>query len=354
VKTFQEIFANEPLGSGSAPGRVNLMGDHTDYNDGLVLPTAIPQRTIVEVGRGEERSRAFSHTLGRQVSFGMDRELEDFGRYIGGCLRALEDSGFDIPTVNITVASDVPVGKGLSSSAALEVATLRAINAAFTLRLTDIAIANLAWTAETKYAGVNCGIMDQMACAIATHESMLFIDTRTRVYRAVALPKDCEILVIDSGVERSLAASGYNARRAECEAAAAALGVASLRDIVDPAAAESLKAPLDKRVKHVVTENARVLAALEANAETFGALMNESHASLRDDYEVSHPAVDALVADLQDRGSVFGARMTGAGFGGACVALSQPGEADAIWSGLAAAHPRARLISVIRPQPLWR
>jgi galactokinase len=352
VKTFQEIFGAPPVAVGSAPGRVNLMGDHTDYNDGFVLPTAIPQRTTVEVGRGKGQSRAYSHTLDRRLSFDTENALEDFGRYLGGCLRALADHGITLPPVNMTVASDVPVGKGLSSSAALEVATLRALNEAFALRLSDIAIANLAWIAETRYAGVNCGIMDQMACAIASSDRMLFLDTRSGAYRAVALPKDCEILVIDSGVGRSLATSGYNARRAECEAAAAVLGVTSLRDVESADLTADVTAELDptlaKRVKHVVTENARVLAAVDANAREFGALMNESHASLRDDYEVSHPAVDALVADLQKNGSVFGGRMTGAGFGGACVALSYPGETEAIFAWIEHTHPNARLISVIR------
>lgn len=299
---FAEIYSAPAIATASAPGRVNLMGDHTDYNEGLVLPIAIPQRTTVQVGWGEGCHRAYSATLNRHLTIEGDEALADFGRYIGGCFRVLEERGVAIPPLNLLVESQVPVGAGLSSSAALEVATLRAVCAVLSFPASDIEIANLAWRAETAYAGVNCGIMDQMACVVAETDRMLFLDTRDRSYRQVPLPPGCEIVVIDSGVERSLAASGYNARRAECEAAARALGAASLRDVAE-AQILRLPAPLQKRARHVLTENQRVRAALDAEPAPFGSLMNESHASLRDDYGVSHPKVDAIVAMLQTQSS---------------------------------------------------
>jgi galactokinase len=324
------------------------MGDHTDYNDGFVLPTAIAQRTVVELARGGGETEAFSVTLGKRIAFdARGGEMPGFSRYIGGCLRVLAEHGFALPVLKFTVTSDVPVGMGLSSSAALEVATLRAINTAFHLNLSDRDIAQFAWEAETKHAGVNCGIMDQMACTFAQPGRMLFLDTRNRAIRHIALPRHSEVLVVDSGVSRSLAASGYNSRRAECETAARFLGVTSLREVSDIDAAEKLSPPLDRRVRHVVTENARVLAACNADAEAFGRLMNESHASLRDDYAVSHPVVDALVAALQRSDLVFGARMTGAGFGGGLVALAQPGAALALVPVLASVQANAHIASVI-------
>jgi galactokinase len=217
------------------------------------------------------------------------------------------------------------MGVGLSSSAALEVAMLRGLRQLLGLPFDDVRIAQLAQAAEVKHAGVACGIMDQMASSLADTAHALFLDTRTLERRLVPLPSDSAILVLDSGIARSLAKSGYNDRRAECEAAARLLGVSALRDAVDVQAIAALPDPLRRRARHVVSENARVLLALAcADAEAFGALMNASHASLRDDYEVSVPELDLLVALLQANPAVYGARLTGAGFGGACVALCRP------------------------------
>lgn len=233
-------------------------------------------------------------------------------------------------------ASDVPVGAGLSSSAALEVATIRAIDALLGLGLAPDEVASLAHNAEVEHAGVACGVMDQIACSIGEPGLMLFLDTMTMERRLVPLPKGTEVLVVNSGVPRALAGTQYNQRRAECETAAAMLGVPSLRRVGDPSAVEQLPSPLKERARHVVTENARVLAAIDADAEEFGALMTASHASLRGDYAVSVPAIDELVAALQRRPGVFGARLTGAGFGGCCVALVAAGDAIAIGRDIAA------------------
>ncbi|MBA2352590.1 MAG: galactokinase [Burkholderiales bacterium] len=329
-KTFEQLFGFAPEVSASAPGRVNLLGEHTDYNDGYVLPIAIPQRTTVQLARSRDaRSQLYSSNLDESARF--DGAPAGYARYVIGCVRALEQTGVSIPPFVLRVASDVPIGAGLSSSAALEVAVLRAMREWLGLELEDVAIAQLAQRAEIEFAHVRCGIMDQMAASLADTSHMLFLDTRTLTRRLLALPPDAELVVIDSGIPRSLAASAYNQRRAECEQAAQRLGVPALRDVDELSRVDTLPAPLDRRARHVVSENQRVLDAVgNVTAQRFGELMNASHTSLRDDYEVSVPALDALVALLQDHPNVFGARLTGAGFGGACVALVEAGYGDRI------------------------
>jgi len=328
--SFEDIFGCPPAVIASAPGRVNMLGEHTDYNDGFVLPAAIPQVTTVAL-RPNQGGEFVVHAadLASEARFGRDTLPGDhFASYVYGCIRGVIGLGIDVPHLDVHVHSTVPMGVGLSSSAALEVATLRALRELLGLDLDDVHIAQLAQRAEIEFAHVNCGIMDQMASSLADAAHMLFLDTRSLERRLLPLPLGSEILVVDSGLSRSLAASAYNERRAECEAAARALGVAALRDVEDPALVETLDEPQRRRARHVVSENARVLRAAEGvDAATFGALMNQSHASLRDDYEVSVPALDHLVGLLQAHDHVFGARLTGAGFGGACVALCRAGDA---------------------------
>ncbi len=341
---FRQIFGADPDSLASAPGRVNLLGEHTDYNDGFVLPTAIPQSTTVHLGFSPNAHHHFySQELNEQVSISdNDPTPKGFASYIFGCIRLLEQEGHTIPPVNLHVTSSVPIGSGLSSSAALEVATLRGLRALLTLRIDDVRIAQLAQQAEIQYAGVQCGIMDQMASSLADTEHMLFLDTRTLERRVMPFPSGAELLVIDSGVPRTLAGSGYNQRRAECEEAARQLGVKALRDITAPQAVEALPEPLRRRARHVITEDNRVLEVLQGvSAPRFGELMNASHISLRDDYEVSVPALDTLVAMLQETPGVFGARLTGAGFGGACVALVASGQAKAIAQNVLERYRRA-------------
>ncbi len=330
---FEAVFGRPPQAGADAPGRVNLLGEHTDYNDGYVLPTAIPQRTRVDVARGAGPGvRLHAAEFGTTASFGLAAPPpEHHARYVYGCLHELAARGVALPPLEIHVRSSVPIGVGLSSSAALEVATLRALRALLGIALDDVEIARLAQRAEIGYAGVQCGIMDQMAASLADTAHMLFLDTRSLERRLLPLPAGGAMLVLDSGQPRRLADSGYNTRREECREAARRLGVASLRDVDDPAALASLPEPLRARARHVLTENARVLEAVGgADAARFGVLMDASHASLRDDYAVSVPALDALVALLQSHPDVFGARLTGAGFGGACVALCVPGREDAV------------------------
>lgn len=327
---FQQKFGKPPEAEASAPGRVNLLGEHTDYNDGFVLPTAIPQRTTVQLGFSTDGQHHFySEDLDRLVSIKMsERTPSGFASYIFGCVYLMQKQYYTIPPLCLYVKSKVPIGVGLSSSAALEVATLRGLRQLLNLPINDVEIAQLGQQAEIQYAGLNCGIMDQMASSLADTDSMLFLDTRTLERSVISFPTRAEILVIDSGVHHTLAdGSGYNQRRAECEEAARRLGVKALRDITDPQAAESLPEPLRRRARHVITEDNRVLEAAQGvSAKRFGELMNASHASQRDDYEVSVPAVDTLVAILQKQNGVFGARLTGGGFGGASVALVAAGE----------------------------
>jgi galactokinase len=349
------FFGGAPEVVASAPGRVNLLGEHTDYNDGFMLPLATPQRTTVALSRsGDDHFHFYSSTLDANVTFPKSGSAPaGFGSYIEGCIRLLEADGATVPALRVYASTDLPVGSGLSSSAALEVATLRALRELLGLELDDVKLARLAQRAEIEYARVNCGIMDQMASSLADRSHMLFIDARSLEHRLVPLPPETGIIVIDSGVPRKLAASKYNERRAECEEAARKLGLASLRDVADPAAVEQLPSPLRERARHVVRENLRVLEAVRGvGAERFGELMNDSHASLRDDYEVSIPELDALVATLRAAPGVHGARLTGAGFGGAVVALCRAGqEQQAAEAALATYNKDGREGRILIPVP---
>src|SRR4028118_1941101 len=242
---FQQIFGASPETEASAPGRVNLLGEHTDYNDGFVLPTAIPQRTTVQLGFSPDGQHQFySVELDERVSISEGHNTPSgFAGYIFGCVRLLEQEGYTVPPVNLHVTSSVPIGSGLSSSAALELAPLRGLRSLLNLDIDDVRIAQLAQQAEIHYAGVQCGIMDQMASSLADTDSMLFLDTRSLDRQVIPFPSGAEVVVIDSGVPRTLAGSGYNQRRAECEEAAHLLGVKALRDITDPQAAEDLHEP---------------------------------------------------------------------------------------------------------------
>ncbi|MDL2344008.1 galactokinase, partial [Deinococcus sp. MIMF12] len=330
MKTFEQIFGHAPTVTARAPGRVNLLGEHTDYQGGYVLPTAIPQEATVSLApNGTEEHHVYAADLDEHATFGLGENADGgFGRYVAGALAL----GGAREGLNVHVTSEVPMTGGLSSSAALEVASLRALRELGVLDIGDEALALLAQRVEHEYVGVKSGILDQMASTFARAGVMLFLDTRTLHREMLPLPGGAEVLVVDSGVPRRLAESGYNERRAQVEEAARLLGVPELRDVQDPAAVEALPPPLRERARHVVTENARVLEAVRPGVgpERFGKWMNASHASLRDDYEVSHPVVDAIVAALQAHPDVYGARMTGAGFGGSLVALVRAGTAAAV------------------------
>jgi galactokinase len=351
-----------PVTQAAAPGRVNLIGEHTDYNGGFVLPTTIPQQTHVELTPRPDRTvRARSASQQSQwldYTLGQERQRGDWLDYIQGLTWALDQadavrvSGFDL-----SITSEVPLGAGLSSSAALEVAVLRALRIAFALDLDDVKLALLGQRAENDFVGAHCGIMDQMAASLADASSALFLDTRSLEYRRVPLPVEADLVVIHSGVSHVISGGDYNVRRAECEEAARRLGVAQLRDlsVADLPRGQQLPEPLGRRVRHVVTEDERVLAAVAAldagDLTRLGQLFDESHASLRDDFEVSVPEVDQLVALAQARAAVFGARITGGGFGGSVVVLTHAGEGRRTADRVAAEYARVsgRVPAVLVP-----
>jgi galactokinase len=338
---FRNTFGHDPEISARAPGRVNLIGEHTDYNGGYVLPTALPQETVALLARRADRKvRAYSADLGPSSRFeyelGSERRQREWADYLQGVTWAIAERkplahGFDL-----LVSSSVPIGKGLSSSASLEVSIARAVNQAFELGFSDVEIATIGHRAETAFVGAPVGIMDQMVCSLGDCDTALFLDTATTEFQKIPLPTTAELGVIDSGIAHSHASGEYRTRRRECEDAARALGVRWLRDvsIEDLQKIAQLPSPLNRRARHVVTENARVLAAVEAmrgnDAETLGRLFAESHASMRDDFEVSLPEIDRLVEIAAGQPDTFGARLTGGGFGGAIVMLCRAHTAESV------------------------
>jgi galactokinase len=325
----------------AAPGRVNLIGEHTDYNGGFVLPMAIPQTTRIDLTvRQDQQVQVVSITpdrnrLSAAYRLGDEKPSGTWQDYLQGVTSLLAAGGHTLQGFSARITSDVPLGSGLSSSAALEVCLLRALREAFHLAIDDVMIARLGQRVEREFVGAQVGIMDQMASSLADQGVALFLDTRDLSYRQVRLPDTIEVLVINSGIRHRLAGGEYNTRRAECEQACDQLGVAQLRDLspADLARIEALPEPLDRRARHVVTENDRVVAmvrAIEAgDLPAMGRLCAESHASMRDDYQVSIPEIDRLVALAQAEPGVFGARLTGGGFGGSIVVLAEQGTGAA-------------------------
>src|SRR5829696_8365230 len=316
-----------------APGRVNLMGDHTDYNDGFVLPLAVDRACTVRVrepspGRADEAIQAISHQFDGRVTVAIDGGTEPatveppWGRFVAGVVRALAERGISVLPAELDVDTTVPVGSGLSSSSALAVALTLALGGDV---LDRVDAARAASAAETAASGVPGGLMDQLASLFGRAGHALLIDCRAVTVTPIAIPSSIAVLVVHCGVPRTLAGSEYASRRAESQAVAASLGLDALRD----ATAEQVKDL--PRARHVVAENARVLATADAlprgDLSVLGPLLLESHASLRDDFGVSTPELDTLVDVLVTSGAA-GARLTGAGFGGCAVALAQRNHAD--------------------------
>jgi galactokinase len=336
-RCFVDQFGDAPAHVIHAPGRVNLIGEHTDYNDGFVLPCGINYGTVLAVGpRRDRRIVAVAADYGAaRDDFDLsapivNRADADWTDHIRGIASIVIDRGHAIGGANIAIGGNVPQGAGLSSSASLGVAmaqALAALNGLDALNPTDFAL--IAQKSENDFVGTACGIMDQLASARAEAGNALLIDCRSLATRSVPLPADFAVLIVHSGVRRELAESKYNERRSQCEAVARHFGVTALRD-VDLATLEAGQHALDplvfRRARHVVTENARTLAAADALAcgdiDTLGSLMAASHASMRDDFEITVPPVDALAAMLHAHiGGAGGARMTGGGFGGCVVAV---------------------------------
>jgi galactokinase len=330
---FSALFGRPATIVARAPGRVNLIGEHTDYSEGFVLPAAIPRETTVELaGRDDREVRAASANAGGARPFeyrlGEEAKTGSWADYLQGVTFALARAGHVVGGFEARIASTVPLGAGVSSSASFEIALLRALRSAFALPLDDVALARLGQQVETDFVGAPIGIMDQMAASLADAGTALFLDTRSLAYERVPIPQTCDLVVVSSGVTHSHAGGAYRTRRAECEQAAAALGVRALRDVAteDLPRVEALPDPLRRRARHVVTENARVAAAVAAlrrgDLPELGRLFHASHVSLRDDFEVSVPEIDLLVDLARATPGVHGARLTGGGFGGSIVVLA--------------------------------
>lgn len=343
-RQFADRFGRRAAVVARAPGRVNLIGEHTDYNDGFVLPAAIGVETRVAMApRADDRVCVAALDIGETASWRLTDALPPAGeghwsQHVRGMIEMVRREGLPLPGLDIAMSGTVPQGAGLSSSASLAVALGMALYRIAGAGADRSRIAQLAQASEIEAVGTNCGIMDQLVSARGEAGHALMIDCRSLDCRPVRMPGGVAIMIVHSGISRGLVEGAYNERRAQCEAVAAALGVPALRDAnmaMLEAAAERLDPVAMARARHVITENARVLEAAGALAAgdlaRMGVLMAQSHASMRDDFAITTPAIDELVALLQHAiGSEGGARMTGGGFGGACVALMPEAQVAAI------------------------
>jgi len=348
VESFKQTFGYPPLITATAPGRVNLIGEHTDYNGGAVLPAALQRQVGVALARQDAptviiKSSRFEAKIERPVGAPKRGDWTDYA--IGAISKAAELSWLD-GGVLLQIESDVPDGAGVSSSAALITAILRAAAQMGQIETTAIDIAQHARSVENDYIGMPCGIMDQMAVGLADPGKTLALDTRDLSYEVIDIPASWRFVVIHSGVRRELADGRYKARFEECQAAAKTLNASMLchLDAHQIAAMASLPENLLKRTRHVTSEHLRTVAAIAAmkvgDLETFARLMNESHLSYAQDFEASTPVIDALVADALANGAK-GARLTGGGFGGCIVALYDKRSADPALQTLLDNHPAA-------------
>ncbi|MFC4113086.1 galactokinase [Nonomuraea zeae] len=345
VEAFRAAYGASPQTVWRAPGRVNLIGEHTDYNDGFVLPFAVPwgvTAAITPRPDGTIRLLSLQSPDGEPVTMTDRDQSKGWTRYVVGVLAMLGDR---VAGADIAIDGDVPQGAGLSSSAALEVAVASALNELHDLGLSPMEIALLSQKAENDFVGMPCGIMDQAASALSQEGHALFLDCRSLGSRNIPFDlaaHGLSLLIIDTQVHHEHAGGEYAKRRAECESAARKLGVPALRDVTDLAGAlDRLQGDERKRTMHVVTENHRVealIGLLRAGAVTeIGALLNASHLSLRDQYEVSSPELD-LAVEAAIRGGARGARMTGGGFGGSAIALVPEERLDSVRESVAGAY----------------
>ncbi|WP_306392181.1 galactokinase [Telluria beijingensis] len=346
IDVFERAIGQAPTVIVQAPGRVNLIGEHTDYNDGFVLPCAIDRHTVIAArARGDRLVRVIAADYdGQADTFALDAPIERldapmWANYVRGVVQALARRGVPLQGVDMVVAGDIPRGAGLSSSASLSVAVCRlfaGLPGAGQLGAIELALA--AQAAENDFVGTKCGNMDQISSAAGVDGHALLIDCRSLAVQPVRIAHGAAIVIIDSRVQRGLVDSAYNARRRQCEAAARHFGVPALRDLDSEtveARGHELEPEALRRVRHVVSENARVLAAGQALAAgdlaRMGELMAASHASMRDDFEITIPPIDRLVQIVKDRiGTAGGVRMTGGGFGGCVVALVPEALVDPI------------------------
>jgi len=348
MQSFQQIFGTAPTVEAEAPGRVNLIGEHTDYNGGFVLPMPIPRTCRVQLRpRNDDRVLVWSTNLGgsvREYRLGQEKPLGDWLDYVQGCTTVLRKLGHPLSGFEALVASEVPLGSGLSSSAALDVALLRALRSAFGIPVSDLDLARLGQRVENEFVGARVGIMDPLVASLGRPGHALFVDTRDLTCRQIPFPERGEIIVLDSGVRHRHSAGDYNTRRSECEEACRRLGISQLRELTpsDLDRIEAIPEPFRRRARHVVTENQRVLdavAALEAgDLSELGRLFDASHVSQRDDYEVSVPEIEQLIALAGAESGVFGCRLTGGGFGGSILVLTATGQGERIGRRIAEAY----------------
>lgn len=333
---FRDAFGYDATLTVKAPGRVNLIGEHTDYNDGFVLPCAIDYETVISCARRDDRKiRVIAVDYDRQHDiFSLDEPIlshaeQQWSNYVRGVVKHLQRRDGRFGGADLVISGNVPQGAGLSSSAALEVAVGKALQSLYHLSVDNVALALNGQEAENQFVGCNCGIMDQLISALGKDNHALLIDCRTLGTRAVPMPDNVAVVIVNSNVKRGLVDSEYNARREQCETGARFFAVEKLRDVAleqFEAVAHELDDTVAKRVRHVLSENARTLAAADALAagdlRLMGRLMAESHASMRDDFDITVPAIDSLVTIIKGEiGEAGGVRMTGGGFGGCVVAL---------------------------------
>lgn len=345
MKLFEQAFGAKPLRTSHTPGRVNLLGEWIDFSGGLVLPMALPlQVTIAASPNGSEEDVVVSEAFEGEARFSVDApKASHWADYVRGALQAARRKGWAKQGFNVALASEVPHGSGLSTSAAVCVGTLRAVRAGAASAPETTEFAVLAREVENVFIGVPCGIMDQMAVAHAQPGNVLALETGSLEFEQIELPKSWHISVIHSGVSRELADGRYAERRNECLAAADAMGIVELCH-GDLDAIRNLASPFDKRARHVISEDVRTRAArdgLKANDRNlFGELMIKGHNSIRDDFEIVPEEVDAIVSDAVQFGA-DGARQTGGGFGGCIVALMESGTEEVWWEKLSAKYPKA-------------
>ncbi len=350
--SFVERFGREPEVVAVAPGRINLIGEHTDYNDGFVFPVAIDRQTLVAAARTPGPSKGLSTEKGEAAPFDLAKVapggIEDWGKYPAGMGWTLRQAGHEAANLEAFVTSTIPTSGGISSSAALEMAFGQIWNRLGGLDISNPDLAGLGKLCENRFVGVNSGIMDQMASAMGRAGQAMFLDTRSLEIYYAPVPETLSVVLCDTMKPRALTSSAYNERRSQCEEAAAALGVAALRDATLDgleARREELSDVVFRRARHVITENDRCVRFRDALAvgdlRLVGELMKASHISLRDDYEVSCPELDRMAEAAWAAPGCVGARMTGAGFGGSCVALVHVTEVEAFVSATLAAYDTA-------------
>ncbi|HSD26334.1 MAG TPA: galactokinase, partial [Vicinamibacteria bacterium] len=332
---------------------VNLIGEHTDYNDGFVFPMAIDRAVWIALrprsdGRVVAVSLNFDETREFDLAKLTKKDSDSWIEYLKGTAWALQGAGHVLKGFDGVVAGDVPLGAGLSSSASIEMATARAFAAVSDVPWQPAPMALLGQKAENKWVGVNCGIMDQLISAAGVEDKALLIDCRSLETQAVPLPRGTVVVVLDTATRRGLVDSAYNERRAQCEAAAKLFGVKALRDVTSAqlaARAAELDPVTLRRARHVVSEDERTLAAAEAmranDAARLGTLMNDSHESLRHDFEVTNDGLNVMADEARRAPGCFGARMTGAGFGGCAVALVAAFQSEAFVRQVDAGYRKA-------------